>query len=84
MKFSKLIITILVFTILLVPIGNFALAEEQGIGIKNDLNTSNKEAMNSLPSDSELEEQTKGHKADIVEAGQSKKIKRKRRIMESL
>lgn len=78
MKFSKLIITILVFTILLVPIGNFALAEEQGIGIKNDLNTSNKEAMNSLPSDSELEEQTKGHKADIVEAGQSKKIKKEK------
>lgn len=65
----------LIFIVLLAPLGNVALAkDDKGIGVKNELTTSNKEAMDSLPTDSELEKQVKGNKADIVSAGKSKKI----------
>ena len=65
----------LIFIVLLAPLGNIALAkDDQGIGVKNELTTSNKETMDSLPTDSELEQQVKGNKADIVTAGKSKKI----------
>lgn len=65
----------LIFIVLLAPLGNVALAkDDKGIGVKNELTTSNNEAMDSLPTDSELEQQVKGNKADIVSAGKSKKI----------
>lgn len=79
MKISKLITISLMFLILLAPIGSVALAkEDEGIGVKNELNTSNDEAMESLPSDSELEQQVQDNKADIVSAGKSKKIKKEK------
>lgn len=75
MRISKMITLSLIFIVLLAPLGNVALAkDDKGIGVKNELTTSNKEAMDSLPTDSELEQQVKGNKADIVSAGKSKKI----------
>ena len=75
MRISKMITLSLIFIVLLAPLGNVALAkDDKGIGVKNELTTSNKEAMDSLPTDSELEKQVKGNKADIVSAGKSKKI----------
>lgn len=75
MRISKMISLSLLFIVLLAPLGNVALAkDDKGIGVKNELTTSNNEAMDSLPNDSELEQQVKGNKADIVSAGKSKKI----------
>lgn len=75
MRISKMISLSLLFIVLLAPLGNVALAkDDKGIGVKNELTTSNNEAMDSLPTDSELEQQVKGNKADIVSAGKSKKI----------
>lgn len=75
MRMSKMISLTLLFIVLLTPLGNVALAkDDKGIGVKNELTTSNNEAMDSLPTDSELEQQVKGNKADIVSAGKSKKI----------
>lgn len=75
MRISKMISLSLLFLVLLAPLGNVALAkDDKGIGVKNELTTSNNEAMDSLPTDSELEQQVKGNKADIVSAGKSKKI----------
>ncbi|WP_368909186.1 conjugal transfer protein TrbL family protein [Staphylococcus epidermidis] len=75
MRINKMITLSLIFIVLLAPLGNIALAkDDQGIGVKNELTTSNKETMDSLPTDSELEQQVKGNKADIVTAGKSKKI----------
>lgn len=76
-KFKLLFVFLFVILISL-PIHHVALAKDQGIGVENELNTSNEEAMKGLPSDSELEDQVKDNKADIVEAGQSKKIEKKK------
>lgn len=78
MNFKKVVITFMLFSFLLVPFNNFIIAAEEGTGIKNNLDTTNEEAMRSLPSDSELEQQVKERKADIVEAGQTKKIKKEK------
>ncbi|MGV3125185.1 conjugal transfer protein TrbL family protein [Staphylococcus epidermidis] len=78
MNFKKVVITFMLFSFLLVPFNNFIIAAEEGTGIKNNLDTTNEEAMRSLPSDSELEQQVKERKADIVESGQTKKIKKEK------
>ncbi|MBK3976003.1 hypothetical protein, partial [Staphylococcus aureus] len=77
MNLKKKITMIILFSFLILPVGQYALAVEQGTGIKNELDTTNEEAMGSLPSDSELEQQVKDKKVDIVEAGQTKEIKKK-------
>lgn len=78
MNFKKIITMLILFSFLILPVGQYALAVEQGTGIKNNLDTTNEEAMGSLPSDSELEQQVKDKKVDIVEAGQTKEIKKKK------
>lgn len=78
MNFRKLISVLLLFSFFLLPFGQYALAVEEGTGIKNDLDTTNEEAMGSLPSDSELEQQVKDKKVDIVEGSQPKEIKQEK------